>query len=55
MANGTLNPDLWMDNINLFGGIVAISEELAQIQQKGIQNDEDSGDLEEILKHYMRF
>lgn len=34
IANGTLNPDLWIDNINLFGGIVAVSEELACIQSK---------------------
>jgi len=41
VANGTLNPDLWMDNINLFGGIIAISEELAKIQQRGIKCKED--------------
>jgi len=46
LANGTINPDLWIDNINLFGGIVAISEELAQIQQKGIENDEDRSKIE---------
>ena len=34
MANGTLDPELWIDNINLFGGIIAISEELAHIQEK---------------------
>ena len=44
-ANGTLDPDLWIDNINLFGGIVAISEELANIQEKENINDEDKSKL----------
>ena len=34
LANGTLDPDTWIENINLFGGIVAISQELAEIQEK---------------------
>lgn len=34
LANGTINPDLWMDNINLFGGIVAVSQELTETQDK---------------------
>jgi len=34
LANGTLNPEMWMDNINLFGGIVAVSEELTVTQDK---------------------
>lgn len=34
MSNGTLNPKTWIENINLFAGIVRASEELNQIQQK---------------------
>ena len=41
LPNGTLNPDLWMYNINLFGEIVAVSEEIAKIQENGAKNDEE--------------
>lgn len=34
MPNGTINPKTWIENINLFAGIVRASEELNQIQQK---------------------
>ena len=50
VANGTLDPDLWMDNINLFGGIVATSEELAKIQEKEEINDEERNKLEMLDK-----
>lgn len=46
LANGTINPDLWMDNINLFGGIIAISEELAKIQLKDSPSDKEKLKLE---------
>lgn len=32
LPNGTIDADTWIENINLFGGIVRASEELAQIQ-----------------------
>ena len=32
--NGTLNPQIWIENINLFAGIVKSAEELAIIQSK---------------------
>lgn len=34
MPNGTLNPDAWIDNINLFGGIIRCAEEIRVIQEK---------------------
>lgn len=34
VSNGTLNPDTWIENINLFGGIVAVAQELSIIQEK---------------------
>lgn len=34
MPNGTINPKTWIENINLFGGIVKASEELSNIQLK---------------------
>jgi hypothetical protein len=33
IPNGTLDPDLWIDNINLFGGMVRVAQELAEIQK----------------------
>ncbi len=38
LANGTVDPKMWTENINLFGGIVRVAQELAVIQQK---NPED--------------
>ena len=37
MANGSLNPDVWIENIKLFGRIVQVSEKLAQIKNKPIE------------------
>lgn len=34
LANGTLDTDTWIENINLFGGIIKTAEELSQIQMK---------------------
>ena len=34
LANGTIDEETWIENINLFGGIVRASEELALIEQK---------------------
>lgn len=33
-ANGTLDPQTWIENINLFGGIVAAAQEISDIQHK---------------------
>lgn len=34
VANGTINPDIWIENIRLFGRIVQISEKIAQIEKE---------------------
>ncbi len=34
LSNGTLNADTWIENINLFGGIVKIAQDIAIIQKK---------------------
>lgn len=34
MPNGTLDPDTWIENVNLFGGIIKAAQELAIIQSK---------------------
>lgn len=44
--NGTLNPDMWIENINLLGGIVAISQELSEIQERDVKTKEEMHKLE---------
>ncbi len=34
--NGTVDPNLWIENINLYGGLMRASKELAVIQSKNI-------------------
>ena len=46
LANGTINPEMWIKNANLFGGMVAVAEELAQIQKNGVRTEEDKHKLE---------
>ena len=44
LSNGTIDPETWIENINLFGGIIAVSQELADIQEKienGIETTEE--------------
>lgn len=37
IPNGSIDPQIWIENINLFGGIVATAEQLTQIQKKSPQ------------------
>lgn len=46
LANGSIEPEMWIENVNLFGGMVAVSEELAQIQKNGARTEEDKYKLE---------
>ncbi|HCC03412.1 MAG TPA: hypothetical protein DEP51_00935 [Clostridiales bacterium] len=34
LPNGTIDSNTWIENINLFGGLIKIAEDLANIQQK---------------------
>ena len=34
LPNGTINPNTWIENVNLFGGIVKVAHELSVIQEK---------------------
>ena len=34
LPNGTINPTTWVENINLFGGLVRVSHELSEIMKK---------------------
>lgn len=43
LPNGSVNPDTWIENINLFGGIVKASKKISEIQKKDVYqvtNDE---------------
>ncbi|MBQ2937391.1 MAG: amidoligase family protein [Clostridia bacterium] len=37
-ANGTIDPDVWIENVNLFGGIIKASQELAELQAKKMRD-----------------
>lgn len=37
IPNGSIDPQTWIENINLFGGIVGVAEQLTQIQKKSPQ------------------
>lgn len=46
VANGTINPDTWIENIRLFGRIVQVSQELAEIEKKEQITEEEKTNLE---------
>lgn len=50
LSNGTLNPDTWIDNINLFGGIIKASQQIADIQAKYNMSEEEKIILESFEK-----
>ena len=46
VANGTINPDTWIENIRLFGRIEQVSQELAEIEKKEQITKEEKTELE---------
>lgn len=50
LANGTIDADIWIQNINLFGGIVRSSEDLARIQTK--PGDERTQQEKKMLEYF---
>ena len=50
IPNGTINPDVWVDNINLFGGLIKACEDLAKIQLKEEELTEEEQDYLENLE-----
>lgn len=52
IANGTINPDTWIENARLCGRIVQIAQKLAEIEKQPEQSEEDRRllDLKENLK-----
>ena len=55
MPNGTLNPDVWIENARIFGRIVQISQKLAEIEKQTEKSVEDEKilQLKERLKEEM--
>lgn len=55
ISNGTIDPDTWVENINLYGGIIKAAQDLSIIQKKGTteQTEDDANKLRllEILKY----
>lgn len=47
MANGTLNPEQWVENINLFGGLIKAAEEIMKIQSKS-ESDRTTEEIKKI-------
>ena len=43
LANGTLNPNVWIDNVNLYAGLMWLAKKISSIQKKAINKitDED--------------
>ena len=47
ISNGTLEPEVWIQNANLFGGMVRVAEELTQIMYKRVE-DRTPVDVEKL-------
>ena len=41
VPNGTINPNTWIENVRLYGRIVQMAENLAQIEKKSEKTEED--------------
>ncbi len=50
LANGTLDPDVWIENINLFAGIMAAAERLRRIKEKTIRTPEEIAYAQQFQK-----
>jgi len=52
LSNGTVDANTWIENTNLFGGLVAISQRISDIQHKDIH--EITAEDKSILEKYTR-
>lgn len=52
LSNGTIDANTWIENANLFGGLVAISQRISDIQHKDIY--EITADDKSILQKFTR-
>lgn len=52
VSNGTIDANTWIENANLFGGLVAISQRISDIQNKSIyeRDEKDKSILEKFTK-----
>lgn len=46
LPNGTINPNTWIENVNLFGNIIVFSQKLSDIQNK---NESERTDEEKVI------
>ncbi len=55
ISNGTINPDVWIENARLYGRMVQISQRLAEIEKQPEKSREDKKllELKELLKEEM--
>lgn len=54
LANGSINPDVWIQNINLFGGIVKAAKDISLIKKKDIDNLTDDDKVKLLLFERLR-
>lgn len=52
LSNGTIDANTWIENANLFGGLVAISQKISDIQHKNICEIDDRD--KSILKNFTK-
>ncbi|MDO4392148.1 MAG: amidoligase family protein [Clostridium sp.] len=50
LSNGTLDPDVWIENINLFAGIMNAAEKLRRIKEKAIRTPEERAYAQQFQK-----
>ena len=51
LPNGTINPNAWIENINLFGGIVKTAQDISIIQKKPVEDrSEDENKKMELFE-----
>lgn len=54
LSNGTVEPDVWIENVNLFGGLVATAQKLATIQEKLLNAENVSEDENKLINIFNR-
>lgn len=54
IANGTINPNTWIENVKLYGRIVQMSERLAQIEKKSESEKSEEDKKIEKLMHDLK-
>lgn len=50
LSNGTLDPDIWIENIRLYGRVVQMAHEISQINRKKQRGEEITAEQEQKLQ-----